>query len=152
MGYSILYQIQLLLEKMNLRQNSYRQVESVRWSKRVRARTPLMSLPLVSFPHLFLPLSSPRLAHLSFSPLSPLSLSHVSSYLFPYLSSPRLANLSFSPLSALPLSPLSLFHVSPYLFPYLPHVFQYDRIATQLRRNCDRTVTRNCEKLRRSYA
>ena len=34
----------------------------------------------------------------------------------------------------------------------LPHVFHYDRIATQLRRNCDRTVTRNCEKLRRSYA
>ena len=32
------------------------------------------------------------------------------------------------------------------------HVFHYDRIATQLRRNCDRTVTRNCEKLRRSYA
>jgi hypothetical protein len=32
------------------------------------------------------------------------------------------------------------------------HVFYYDQNATQLRRNCDRTVTRNCEKLRRSYA
>ena len=32
------------------------------------------------------------------------------------------------------------------------HVFHYDRIATQLRRNCDRTVTHNCEKLRRTDA
>ena len=31
------------------------------------------------------------------------------------------------------------------------HVFHYDQIATQLRRTCDRTVTRDCEKLRRSY-
>ena len=35
---------------------------------------------------------------------------------------------------------------------HIPHVFHYDRIATQSWRNCDRTVTRNCEKLRRSYA
>ncbi len=32
------------------------------------------------------------------------------------------------------------------------HVFHYDEIAAQLRRSCDHTVTRNCEKLRRSYA
>ena len=32
------------------------------------------------------------------------------------------------------------------------HVFHYDRISTQLRRNCDPTVTHNCEKLQRSYA
>ncbi|CAF4482820.1 unnamed protein product [Rotaria socialis] len=32
------------------------------------------------------------------------------------------------------------------------HVFHYDETAAQLRRNCDRTVTRNCGKLRRSYA
>ena len=32
------------------------------------------------------------------------------------------------------------------------HVFDYDEIAAQLRRSCDHTVTRNCGKLRRSYA
>ncbi|CAM4919750.1 unnamed protein product [Rotaria socialis] len=33
-----------------------------------------------------------------------------------------------------------------------PHVFHYDETVAQLRRNCDRTVTRNCGKLRRNYA
>ena len=32
------------------------------------------------------------------------------------------------------------------------HVFYYDEIATQLRRSCDHSVTRNCEKIRRNYA
>ncbi|CAF4230072.1 unnamed protein product [Rotaria magnacalcarata] len=32
------------------------------------------------------------------------------------------------------------------------HVFHYDETVAQLRSDCDRTVTRNCEKLRRSYA
>ena len=105
-GYSILRQIQFLLEKMNLRQNSYRQVESVRWSKRVRARTPLMSLslslPLVSFPHLFLPLSSPRLFSSSLSSLFLLSLS---------LSLVSLPCLTLS--LSLSLSSISLPYVSP---------------------------------------
>ena len=86
MRYSILRQIQFLLEKMNLRQNSYRQVESVRWSKRVRARTPLislsLSLSLVSFSLSLLLVSFPRL-------------SDVSSYLFPSL--PYLSSLCLSP-------------------------------------------------------
>ena len=34
----------------------------------------------------------------------------------------------------------------------ISHVFDCDQIATQLRRNCDRTVMRNCEKLRRNCA
>ena len=44
MAYSILRQIRFLVENMNLRQNSYRQVEGVRKSKGVRVRSPLMSL------------------------------------------------------------------------------------------------------------
>ncbi|CAM4978380.1 unnamed protein product [Rotaria socialis] len=34
----------------------------------------------------------------------------------------------------------------------IAHVFHYDETVAQLRRNCDRTVTRNCGKLRRNYA
>ncbi|CAM4885773.1 unnamed protein product, partial [Rotaria socialis] len=32
------------------------------------------------------------------------------------------------------------------------HVFHYDETVAQLRRDCDRTVTRNYGKLRRIYA
>ena len=48
MRHSILRQIQFLLERMNLKQNSYRQVECVRKSKRVRVRSSLMPLSFVS--------------------------------------------------------------------------------------------------------
>ena len=31
------------------------------------------------------------------------------------------------------------------------HVFYYDRIAAQIRRDCVYSVTRNCENMRRNY-
>ena len=72
MGYSILRQIQFLLEKMNWRQNRYRQVGVVR-SKKVRVRSSLMS-----FFSIFLPcLSSLSPSHVTLSCISPSSLSPV---------------------------------------------------------------------------
>ena len=82
MGNLIVQQVQFLLEKMNLRQNSYRQVEGVRWSKRVRVTDPLMSLSPACLPPLFPCLSTPLPSlSSSLSPLFPASLSPV--YLSP---------------------------------------------------------------------
>ena len=113
MGNLIVRQIQFLLEKMNLRQNSYRQVEGMRRSIRMRVTSPLMFLSPISLSPLFLPLSP-----LSFLPLSVPSLSCPSlSPLFPAPLSP----LSFLPLS-LPCLSVSLISspVSPPLSPISP--------------------------------
>ena len=108
MGNLIVRQVQFLLEKMNLRQNSYRQVEGVRRSKRMRVTDPLMSLSPVCLSASSLPLSL-HSSPLSFLPLSP-SLSCPSPPLFP-ASLPCLSvSLLSSPLSP-PLFPISpLFH------------------------------------------
>ena len=115
MRHSILWQIQLLLEKMNLQQNSYRQVRGV--------RSLLMSLFLLSplslscFSSLmslalsFFPIPVPCLSPLYISPLLslshnfPLSLSHNSPpslsclsslFLLPYLSFFSASSISLS--------------------------------------------------------
>ena len=127
MGNLIVRQVQFLLEKMNLRQNSYRQVEGMRRSKRMRVTSPLMSLSPTSLSPLFLPLSPlsflplavPSLSCPSLSPLCLLSFLPLSPLSFLPLSLPSLSCLSLSPLSVSlisspvspPLSPISpLFH------------------------------------------
>ena len=123
MGNLIVQQVQFLLEKMNLRQNSYRQVEGMRRSKRMRVTSPLMSLsslfpaplslPSLSCPSLSCPsLSCPSLSPLFHAPLSPAPLCPLSPLSFLPLSLPCLSvSLISSPVSP-PLSLLSFTSVS----------------------------------------
>ena len=98
MGYSILRQIQFFLEKMNLRQNSYRQIEGVRRGKTEGCSD--VSLPCLS-PLSFTPVFLHCLSSLSRFLVSLLCLSPLS--LIP-VSFPRLSPLSPTPC----LSPFSL--------------------------------------------
>ena len=132
MGNLIVRQIQFLLEKINLRQNSYRQVEGVRRSKRMSVTSSLMSLSLPSLSCLSLspvclspsslPLSLNRsplcLSLLSLSsltlPLSYLSSRSLTHPLIPLVSLRVPCSISPSPVSPCPypLSPLIGRHLS----------------------------------------
>ena len=134
MGNLIVRQIQFLLEKMNLRQNSYRQAEGVRRSKRMRMTSPLMSLSLLCLSYLSVSLlSPPSLSSLSLSclsltpqPLPCLSPSSVSPLPSPYSVSPRIGcplSLHTAPLPCL--SRLSVFSVCSSS---LHHLYRYSGI------------------------
>ena len=97
MGNLIVRQVQFLLEKMNLGQNSHRQVEGVRRSKRMRETSPLISLSPVCL--------SPSSLPLSLHPSPYLFLPSLSASLSPFF--PAHLSLSFTSLS-LSLSSISL--------------------------------------------